>query len=120
MTQISDRVLRWQKAWEGADPDAVAALYASAAIHASAAVKAILPSGATELNGPAQLRRYAEAAFARVKNRRFKILGVTTQGARDVVEYLRHSSIDTSGPKHVVEILEWDDDLLAAVRVFHF
>jgi len=118
---ISKRVLRWQAAWQGANPDQVAALYVSNATHASAAVKARMPElGTAELCGPDQLRAYAEKSFALVKNIRFEILGVTTQGSRDVVEYLRQSSIDTVGPKHVVEILEWEGDMLTAVRVFHF
>lgn len=121
MSLIPERVLRWQAVWEDADPDKVAALYTANATHASAGVKAMLPALATaELRGPEMLRDYAEASFARVKNIRFEILGVTTDGARDVVEYLRRSSIDIDGPKHVVEILEWDGDLLCAVRVFHF
>ncbi|MFZ5836469.1 MAG: nuclear transport factor 2 family protein [Pseudomonadota bacterium] len=118
---IPERVLRWQSVWEGADPDRVAALYTPGATHASAGVKARMPElGKAELHGPAQIRAYAEASFALVKNIRFEILDVTSQGGRDVVEYLRRSSIDTAGPKHVVEILEWEGDLLCAVRVFHF
>jgi limonene-1,2-epoxide hydrolase len=118
---VSARVLRWQAAWEGADPDKVAALYTPKATHASAGVTARMPElGTAELHGPDQIRAYAEKSFALVKNIRFEILAVTTEGARDVVEYLRRSSIDTTGPKHVVEILEWQGDLLNAVRVFHF
>ena len=118
---ISARISRWQAVWEGADADKVAALYAVSATHASAGVKARLPElGTAELRGPEQIRAYAEKSFALVKNIRFEILAVTTQGGRDVVEYLRRSSMDTSGPKHVVEILEWEDGLLNAVRVFHF
>lgn len=121
MTGISGRVSRWQAAWQGADPDKVAALYAATATHASAGVKARLPElGAAELRGQEQIRLYAEKSFTLVKNIRFEILSVTTQGERDVVEYLRRSSIDTGGPKHVAEILEWDGDKLIAVRVFHF
>ena len=118
---IPDRVQCWRAAWEGADAGAVAALYAGDATHASAGVAARMPElGRAQLRGRAQIREYAETSFARVKDIRFEILAVTTQGARDVVEYLRRSSIDTSGPKHVVEILEWEGDLLTAVRVFHF
>ena len=121
MNLIPKRALRWQAAWEGADPDEVAQLYTPNAIHASAGVKARLPVlGVSELRGQDQIRAYAEKSFALVKNIHFEILGVTTQESRDVVEYLRRSSIDTGGPKHVVEILEWDGDLLNAVRVFHF
>jgi len=121
MTSISNRILRWQAAWQGANPDAVAALYTPTATHASSGVKARMPElGTAELRGPDQIRAYATLSFELVKNIRFEILGVTTQGATDVVEYLRRSSIDTTGPKHVVEILEWNGDLLAAVRVFHF
>lgn len=118
---ISKRVLRWQAVWEGGDPAKVAALYTSTATHASAGVAARLPElGTAELRGPDQIRAYATRSFALVKNIRFEILGVTTEGATDVVEYLRRSSIDITGPKHVVEILEWDGDLLSSVRVFHF
>ncbi len=118
---ISKRVLRWQAVWEGGDPAQVAALYTSSATHASAGVTARLPElGTAELRGPEQLLAYAKMSFELVKNIHFEILGVTTEGARDVVEYLRRSSIDTTGPKHVVEILEWDGGLLSAVRVFHF
>jgi ketosteroid isomerase-like protein len=118
---IPDRVQRWRAVWEGADADAVAALYAEDATHASAGVAARMPElGATQLRGRAQIREYAQISFARVKDIRFEILGVTSERARDVVEYLRRSSIDAAGPKHVVEILEWEGGLLAAVRVFHF
>ncbi len=118
---VSKRVLRWQAVWEGADAGKVAALYAAGATHASAGVKARLPElGSAELRATDQIRLYAEKSFALVKNIRFEILDVTSHGARDVVEYLRHSSIDISGPKHVVEILEWEGDRLIAVRVFHF
>lgn len=121
MSEISERVLRWQMAWQGADAGAVAALYTPNATHASAGVTARLPElGRAELHGVAEIRRYAEMSFALVKDIRFEILAVTTQGARDVVEYLRRSSIDTAGPKHVVEILQWEGDRLSGVRVFHF
>ncbi len=118
---VSERILRWQAAWESAYADKVAVLYSPCATHASAAVRTLLPDlNRAELRGPAEVRAYAAAAFASVKNICFEILGVTTQGSRDVVEYLRRSSIDIVGPKHVVEILEWEGDLLTAVRVFHF
>lgn len=118
---MSERVLRWKAAWEGADAAKVAALYTPDATHASAGVTARMPDlGTAELRGPDQIRAYAEASFMLVRNIRFEILGVTTAGGRDVVEYLRRSSIDTAGPRHVVEILEWEGDLLQAVRVFHF
>lgn len=118
---IPERVQRWKQAWEGADPDSVAALYSAAATHASAGVKARMPElNRAELQGPDQIRAYAELSFRLVKNIRFEILQITTQDRRDVVEYFRRSSIDTEGPKHAVEILEWDGDLLNAVRVFHF
>lgn len=118
---MPDRVQRWRAAWEGGDAGAVAALYTGDATHASAVVAARMPElGGAKLRGRAQIREYAQKSFALVKDIRFEILAVTTQGARDVVEYLRRSSIDTAGPKHVVEILEWEGDWLTAVRVFHF
>ncbi len=117
----SDRVLRWKAAWEGTDAARVAALYTANATHASAAAYILLPDlGRAELRGRNELHRYTQAAMARVQDRRFDIIGVITQGDSDVVEYLRYSSIDRAGPKHVAEILQWEGALLCAVRVFHF
>jgi len=51
---------------------------------------------------------------------RFDLLTVTESADRAAVEYLRHSDVDGANPSHVLELIEWRDGLISAVRVFHF
>lgn len=116
----SRRVLAWQAAWESRDPDKVAALYAGNATHASAVVTQLYPEiKASVLKGREQVREYARRGFARFTHLRFELLTVVESDSAAAVEYLRHSNIDADQPKHVMELLEWDGELVRACRVFH-
>ncbi len=118
---VPARVERWRQAWQGGDARAVAALYASAGTHASAVVAAQMKEiGRSHLVGPAEIEAYAARVFAAVSELAFEIQAIVSDERRDVVEYLRRSSLDTAGPKPVVEILDWEGDRLASVRVYHF
>ncbi|GEM_PF-776760 len=117
----SERVLAWKAAWESRDPDRVAALYEPDATHASARVATIRPElGRSELRGAAEIAEYARAGFARFTWLRFDLLTVTESGDRAAVEHLRHSNLDSTGPAHVLELIEWRGGAIVAVRVFHF
>jgi len=118
---MTERVARWQTAWESRDPNVVAALYADDATHASALVPRIYPeAGGPVLRGTAQIREYARRALARFTTLRFELLTVTEDAIRSAVEYRRHSNLDGDAPAHVMELLAWRGDLLEAVHVFHF
>jgi hypothetical protein len=116
---ISARVLRWREAWHSGDAERVAALYAALGTHDSAKVAAAMPEfgGRTALSGRDQVRAYATKAFERVHWLRFDFLTVVESETLSAMEYLRTSGIDAT-PHRVVEILEWDGDLLRAVRVY--
>jgi SnoaL-like domain len=117
----SPRVMAWKKAWESRDPARVVSLYARVARHASARVAALRPElSRSELRGHAEIEEYAATAFRRFTWLRFDLLSVTESGDRAAVEYLRHSNLDVDNPSHVLELLEWREGLLSAVRVFHF
>jgi hypothetical protein len=120
MATVPPIVQRWKAAWESGDPDAVAALYGPASTHDSAKVAAAMPElgGATRLTGSAQLRLYAERAFARVGRLSFALLSVVAGDGVVAVEYERTSSNEPT-PKRVVEILEWRGDIILATRVYH-
>jgi hypothetical protein len=113
--------MAWKNAWESRDPARVVSLYASSASHASAKVAALRPElGRSELRGHAEIKQYAATAFGRFTWLRFDLLSVTESGDRAAVEYLRHSNLDVDDPPHVLELLEWREGLISAVRVFHF
>ena len=115
----SPRVERWRAAWHGGDADVVAALYAPRGIHDSAKVAEAMPAlGRTELRGREEIHAYAAGAFERVGWLKFEFLNVVESDHLSAMEYLRTSGIDPT-PHRVVEVLEWDGELLAAVRVYH-
>jgi ketosteroid isomerase-like protein len=117
---ISARVLAWREAWHSGDAARVAALYAADGTHDSAKVAAAMPAlgGGTALSGRDEIRGYAQKAFARVGWLRFEFLNVVESGSLSAMEYLRTAGNDAT-PHRVVEILEWDGELLKAVRVYH-
>jgi ketosteroid isomerase-like protein len=117
----SPRVVAWKNAWESRDPARVVSLYARDATHASAKVAALRPElGRSELRGRAEIEAYASTAFRRFTWLRFDLLTVTESGDRAAIEYLRHSNLDADNPSHVLELLEWREGMISAVRVFHF
>jgi hypothetical protein len=117
----SQRVLGWKTAWESRDPARVVSLYAADATHASGRVAALRPElGRSELRGHPEIEEYAAVAFGRFTWLRFDLVSVTESGDRAAVEYLRHSNLDAGNPSHVLELIEWRDGLIGAVRVFHF
>ena len=70
------------------------------------------------MNGnPASNHRPIPTPF-RVRWLRFEFLNVVESEALSAMAYLRTSGVDAR-PHRVVEILEWDGDLLKAVRVYH-
>jgi len=118
--QASERVTRWQAAWESRDAEQVAALYEPTATHQSALVARLSPeAGGTVLQGVAAIREYARRGLARFTALRFELLTVTETAERAAVEYHRHSNLDSKRPAHVLELIEWHGELIAAVRVFH-
>jgi len=118
---MSLRVETWRAAWESRDVERIVALYAPDATHASALVPRFLPAaGGTVCRGREQIADYFRRALARFRELRFELVTVTEDAARSAVEYRRHSDVDGTNPAHVLELLEWQDGLLCAVRVFHF
>lgn len=71
------------------------------------------------MRGSDQIRAYVERALARFRTLRFEVLSVTESEGRSAVEYRRHSNVDDH-PAHVLKLIEWEDDRIVAVRVFHF
>jgi len=121
MPASSGRVEAWQSAWESRDPARVAALYTRDATHQSALIAKIYPElGRLALNGHHEIAVYARRGLSRYSELRFEILSVTESGDRAAVEYRRHSNLDAANPAHVLELIEWRDALISAVRVFHF
>lgn len=117
---MNQQVERWKAAWEGLDPDKVAAMYAPTATHRNAVVERVCPElGRIELRGREEIREYARRAFTRFTAIRFEIVAVIEDDTHAAVEYRRHLNADTTATD-VLEVLEWTGDLLTACRVFHF
>jgi len=118
---MSARVDDWKAAWESRDVERIVALYAPDATHASGLVSRFLPeAGGSVCRGRTEIAEYFRRALGRYRELRFELATVTEDASRSAVEYHRHSDVDGAHPKHVLELLEWRDDLLSAVRVFHF
>jgi hypothetical protein len=118
--RVSPRVQRWLVAWQGDDPDAVAALYAAIGRHDSARIAVAMPDlGRTYLVGPEELRQYAALAFARLSWRRFELTSLTEQGGVSVLEYLRHTPFDPTSAR-VCEVLRWQGEELIGSCAYHF
>lgn len=121
MAALSARVDAWKSAWESRDPARVVALYTRDATHQSAMVAKLYPEvRRPKLEGHHEIGVYAKRGLERYSELRFEILTVTESGDRAAVEYRRHSNLDGANPAHVLELIEWRDALISAVRVFHF
>ena len=121
MAALSARVDAWKSAWESRDPARVVALYTRDATHQSAMVAKLYPElRRPKLEGHHEIGVYAKRGLERYSELRFEILTITESGDRAAVEYRRHSNLDGANPAHVLELIEWRDALISAVRVFHF
>ena len=121
MPTLSARVEAWKSAWESRDPARVVALYTRDASHQSAMIAKLYPElKKLALQGHHEIGVYARRGLERYTDLRFEILTVTESGDRAAVEYRRHSNLDGANPAHVLELIEWRDALISAVRVFHF
>jgi hypothetical protein len=121
MQPVSTRVDAWKAAWESRDSATVGKLYDADATHESALISQIYPElDRLILRGRNEIVEYARRGLARYTNLRFDLISLTESGDRAAVEYKRHSNLDGANPKHVLELIEWRDDLISAVRVFHF
>jgi nuclear transport factor 2 (NTF2) superfamily protein len=121
MATLSARVEAWKSAWESRDPARVVALYTRDATHQSAMIGKLYPElRRLALQGHHEIGVYARRGLERYTELRFEILTVTESGDRAAVEYRRHSNLDGANPAHVLELIEWRDALISAVRVFHF
>ena len=117
---MSPRVARWLAAWQGDDPQAVAALYASDCRHESARIAAAMPElGRSYLIGPGELREYAARAFERLAWRRFELAVLIETGEFSVLEYWRHTPLEPA-PSRVCEVLQWRDGRLIRSCAYHF
>jgi nuclear transport factor 2 (NTF2) superfamily protein len=121
MPSLSARVEAWKSAWESRDPARVVALYTRDATHQSAMIAKLYPElKRPSLQGHHEIGVYARRGLERYTDLRFEILTVTESADRAAVEYRRHSNLDGANPAHVLELIEWRDALISAVRVFHF
>ncbi len=118
---LSRRVQRWRDAWQNLHAARVAALYRHDASHASGAVRAVMPGRADGiLRGLKEIAAYADSVCQRVQAMDFEILQVEETADHSFVEYRRTLNGDAAKAVRVMEVLRWDGELLAAVRVYHF
>lgn len=121
---VPDMVSRWQAAWQSLDPARIETLYSPDATHMSAVVAERMKRPNGTLRGKAEIRAYAETTAGRLKSFRAEILEIisdeTEGGGRAAVEYWRVVDGDEEHRTRVVEIVEWQDGLITACRVFHF
>ena len=108
---------RWLACFERSDLEGLLALYAEHAVHTSPKIRVRHPETGGVLRGKPALAAWWRDAFARLPGLRYQEQTLTSDGARVFMEYLRLAPGEPDLP--VAEVLEVEDGLIVASRVYH-
>ena len=108
---------RWLACFERGDLDGLLALYADHAEHTSPKIRLRHPDTGGALHGKPALRAWWADAFARLPGLRYVERSLTSDGRRVFMEYVRHAPGEADLP--VAEVLDVEDGLIVASRVYH-
>ncbi len=106
----------WLRAFNAHDVDALVALYADDATHTSPKIRALHPEGGGKLRGKEALAKWWRDSNARLPNLHYEELAITADGARVLIEYVRHAP---DGKSPVAEAFDIRDGKIVASRVYH-
>ncbi len=107
----------WFEAFNAHDLDALLSLYADDAEHFSPKLKQLHPETKGKIRGKAGLRDWWRDAFVRLPTLNYKMTKLTADDHQVFMEYLRR--VHGEPELRVGEVLEIQDNLIVASRVYH-
>lgn len=107
----------WFKAFNTKDLDALLRLYHDRAEHFSPKLKIRQPETKGWIRGKTALHAWWQDAFDRLPSLRYEVVSLTANDERVFMEYIRHVSGEED--LRVGEVLEIQDGLITASRVYH-
>ncbi len=110
-------IRRWIDAFNSADPEAMANLYADDAIHTSPKLRVKDPASGGRLVGKDALRDWWSNAFSQPPPIKYELLTLVESDGVVAIEYLRHR--DGESPMHVAEIFEISEGKIVRSHVYH-
>ncbi len=113
----ADIARAWLDAFNAHDVATLVALYADDATHTSPKIRVLHPDSGGKLVGKAALAAWWNAANARLPGLRYEPTAIVADGARAIIEYVRHASGEP--PMPVAEAFDVRDGRIIASRVYH-
>lgn len=109
--------MKWLKAFNAGDVDALISLYGEDCTHTSPKIRAMHPETGGQLLGKVALRKWWEDAMKRLPGLFYEETSVTANDARVFLEYVRHAPNEV--PMPVAEVFDIEEGLIVASRVYH-
>jgi hypothetical protein len=108
---------RWLLSFNAHDVDALVALYASDAVHHSPKLRAAHPETEVRVVGRQRLHDWWAESFSRLPGLRYRLLALTADHERAVLEYLRE--LPGSEPLRVAEVFVCRAGQIVESFVYH-
>jgi hypothetical protein len=108
---------QWLTAFNDHDLDKLLALYADDAVHYSPKLKLRYPETNGLIEGKANLQAWWKDAFIRLPTLQYKATSLTANSERVFMEYVRR--VEGEADMLIAEVLEIENDLIVASRVYH-
>jgi ketosteroid isomerase-like protein len=109
--------LKWFEAFNTHDLEKLLSLYHNNARHYSPKLKIRQPETNGLVSGKAALRAWWKDAFERIPSLQYTVTSLTTNNERVFMEYIRKA--DGEQDMLVAEVLETENGLITASRVYH-
>jgi ketosteroid isomerase-like protein len=117
MTTNEQIARAWFSAFNTHDLEKLLALYADDAGHFSPKLKARKPETQGYVKGKAALREWWKDAFERLPSLNYRPTSITSDDKRVFMEYVR--TVEGEENMNVAEVLEVENGLIVASRVYH-
>ncbi len=116
-SELEAIALKWFDAFNEHNLENLLALYHNEAEHYSPKLKTRKPETAGFVAGKAALHNWWKDAFDRLPTLHYRVTTLTANSERVFLEYVR--TVDGEGDMLVAEVLEIENELIIASRVYH-
>ena len=108
---------QWFAAFNDHDLERLLSLYAEDAVHYSPKLKIRKPETNGWVKGKKELKEWWKDAFERLPTLKYEVIHLTAETDRVFMEYIRH--VKDEEDLLVGEVLQIEDNLIIASRVYH-